>query len=72
MRAYWPPLVLLASIWGASYLFIMPASALFYGSTIPDEPLTAAAPGGLVLILAGVTLASGQRVLWPRVQGETV
>jgi drug/metabolite transporter (DMT)-like permease len=50
--------------------YLMPAFALFYGSTILDEPLTAAALGGLVLILVGVALASGQRILGPRVQEE--
>ena len=48
--------------------YLMPAFALFYGSTILDEPLTAAALGGLVLILVGVALASGERILGPRVQ----
>ena len=50
--------------------YLMPAFALFYGSTILDEPLTAAALSGLVLILVGVALASGQRILGPRAQGE--
>jgi drug/metabolite transporter (DMT)-like permease len=51
--------------------YLMPAFALFYGSTILDEPLTAAALVGLVLILVGVALASGERILVTRVQGET-
>jgi drug/metabolite transporter (DMT)-like permease len=51
--------------------YLMPAFALFYGSTLLDEPLTAAALGGLVLILAGVALASGERILGPRVQSKT-
>jgi drug/metabolite transporter (DMT)-like permease len=50
--------------------YLMPAFALLYGSTILDEPLTAAALGGLVLILAGVALASGERFLGPRAQGQ--
>jgi len=40
--------------------FLMPGFAVVYGATILDEPLTAAALGGLVLILTGVALASGQ------------
>jgi len=48
----------------------MPGFALVYGSTILDEPVAAAALGGLVLILGGVALASGQRILGPRAQGE--
>ena len=51
--------------------YLMPAFALFYGSTILEEPITAAAVGGLVLILGGVALASGERILGMRVQGET-
>ena len=38
--------------------YLMPAFALVYGSLLLDEPLTAAALGGLVLILAGVALGS--------------
>jgi drug/metabolite transporter (DMT)-like permease len=49
---------------------LMPGFALFYGSTILDEPITAAAIGGLVLILAGVALASGERIPGLRVQGD--
>ena len=37
----------------------MPCFALVYGVVLLDEPLTAAAIGGLALILGGVTLASG-------------
>ena len=48
--------------------YLMPGFALVYGSTILDEPVTAAGIGGLVLILAGVALASGQRILGPRPQ----
>jgi drug/metabolite transporter (DMT)-like permease len=50
--------------------YLMPGFALVYGSTILDEPVTAAALGGLVLILGGVALASGERILGPRAQGE--
>ena len=38
--------------------YLMPAFALVYGSLLLDEPLTVAALGGLVLILAGVALGS--------------
>ena len=50
--------------------YLMPAFALLYGATILDEPVTAAALLGLVLILGGVALASGVRLLGPRTQGE--
>jgi drug/metabolite transporter (DMT)-like permease len=41
----------------------MPGFALVYGAMLLDEPITAAALGGLALILGGVALASGQRLL---------
>jgi drug/metabolite transporter (DMT)-like permease len=50
--------------------YLMPAFALVYGSTILDEPVTAVALVGLVLILAGVALAYGQRVPSTRAQVE--
>jgi drug/metabolite transporter (DMT)-like permease len=50
--------------------FLMPGFAVVYGAVILDEPLTAAALGGLALILTGVALASGQRILGPRVREE--
>ena len=50
--------------------FLIPGFAVVYGATILDEPLTAAALGGLALILAGVALASGQRILSPRIREE--
>jgi drug/metabolite transporter (DMT)-like permease len=50
--------------------YLMPGFALLYGATILDEPLTAAALLGLALILGGVALASGQRILSPRPQQE--
>jgi drug/metabolite transporter (DMT)-like permease len=39
--------------------YLLPCFALFFGVTILDESLTVAKVAGLVLILAGVTLASG-------------
>lgn len=39
--------------------YLMPPIALFYGALLLDEPITAAAVGGLVLILVGVALGSG-------------
>ncbi|HEX4929878.1 MAG TPA: DMT family transporter [Gaiellaceae bacterium] len=39
--------------------YLMPGFALVYGALILDEELTLATLGGLVLILGGVTLASG-------------
>jgi drug/metabolite transporter (DMT)-like permease len=39
--------------------YLMPPTALVYGAVLLDEPLTAAAIGGLALILGGVALGSG-------------
>jgi len=39
--------------------YLMPGFALVYGATILDEQLTASMLGGLVLILGGISLASG-------------
>jgi drug/metabolite transporter (DMT)-like permease len=39
--------------------YLMPPTALIYGALLLDEPLTAAAIGGLALILGGVALGSG-------------
>lgn len=39
--------------------YLMPPFALVYGALLLDEPVTAAALGGLALILAGVALGSG-------------
>jgi drug/metabolite transporter (DMT)-like permease len=50
--------------------YLIPAFALVYGSTFLDEPLTPAAIGGLALILAGVALGSGQRLLGVRTREE--
>ena len=51
--------------------FLIPGFAVLYGATILDEPLTAAALGGLALILSGRALDTGQRLLRARVHGET-
>ena len=48
--------------------YLMPGFAIVYGAVLLDEPITAAAMGGLALILAGVALASGQRILGFRAQ----
>jgi drug/metabolite transporter (DMT)-like permease len=45
--------------------YVLPVFALLYGAAILGEPLTLAKIGGLVLILIGVTLASGL-VTWPK------
>lgn len=50
--------------------FLMPGFAVVYGAVLLDEPVNAAALGGLALILLGVLLASGQRLLGWRVQEE--
>ncbi|MEX0850651.1 MAG: DMT family transporter, partial [Gaiellaceae bacterium] len=50
--------------------YLIPGFAVFYGAVLLDEPVTVAALGGLVLILAGVALASGARLLRSRVQEE--
>ena len=39
--------------------YLVPLTALVYGTLLLDEPLTANAVGGLVLILGGVALGSG-------------
>jgi drug/metabolite transporter (DMT)-like permease len=41
--------------------YLIPPLALAYGAVLLDEEITAAAIGGLLLILAGVALASGVR-----------
>ena len=46
--------------------YLIPGFAVVYGAALLDEPFTPAAAGGLVLILAGVALASGQRLLGAR------
>jgi drug/metabolite transporter (DMT)-like permease len=50
--------------------YLMPGFALVYGALILDEKLTAATIGGLALILAGVSLASGA-VRLPRREAAT-
>jgi drug/metabolite transporter (DMT)-like permease len=50
--------------------YLMPGFAIVYGAVLLDEPITAAAMGGLALILTGVALASGQRILGIRAQEE--
>jgi drug/metabolite transporter (DMT)-like permease len=45
--------------------YLLPCFALVLGVTLLDESLTVAKVAGLMLILAGVTLASGL-VLWRR------
>lgn len=39
--------------------YLMPATAIVYGATLLDEPVTAGVTGGLVLVLGGVALGSG-------------
>jgi drug/metabolite transporter (DMT)-like permease len=50
--------------------FLMPGFAVVYGAVLLDEPINAAALAGLALILAGVIMASGQRLFGVRVQQE--
>jgi drug/metabolite transporter (DMT)-like permease len=50
--------------------FLMPGFAVVYGALLLDEPVSGAALAGLALILAGVLLASGQRLFGVRVQQE--
>lgn len=50
--------------------YLIPGFALVYGAAFLDEPITAAALGGLVLILVGVALGSGERFLGTRTQEE--
>ncbi len=46
--------------------YLMPGFAVVYGAVLLDEPVSAAALGGLALILAGVALASGASLLRAR------
>jgi drug/metabolite transporter (DMT)-like permease len=50
--------------------YLMPGFAVLYGAVLLDEPVTAAALAGLVLILGGVALAPGERLLGSRAQQE--
>ena len=45
--------------YAALVTYLVPALALLYGAVFLDEPVTASAVGGLVLILAGVALGTG-------------
>ena len=46
--------------------YLMPGFAVLWGATLLDEPLSVAALVGLLLILVGVALASGERLLGSR------
>jgi len=50
--------------------YLMPGFAVVYGAVLLDEVISGAALAGLALILAGVALASGARLLRPRAQQE--
>ena len=50
--------------------YLIPGFALFYGAVLLDEAVTLAALGGLALILLGVALGSGQRLLGPASTGD--
>src|SRR5262245_33770763 len=45
--------------YAALVTYLVPALALVYGAVFLDEPVTASAVGGLLLILAGVALGTG-------------
>jgi drug/metabolite transporter (DMT)-like permease len=46
--------------------YLIPGFAVVYGAVLLDEPVSPASLAGLVLILGGVALASGQRLLRAR------
>ena len=50
--------------------YLIPGFAVFYGAVFLDEPVSVAALGGLVLILGGVALASGERLLRARSRAQ--
>ncbi len=50
--------------------YLMPGFAVVYGAVLLDEEISGAALIGLALILGGVALASGARLLRPRAQEE--
>ena len=52
--------------------YLAPGMALVYGAVLLDEEITAAAIGGLTLILAGVALASRKRRVKAEADGGTV
>jgi drug/metabolite transporter (DMT)-like permease len=52
--------------------YLMPGFAIVYGAVLLDEPVTAAAAGGLALILLGVALGSGWRPALARTREEPV
>ena len=50
--------------------YLLPVFAVVYGAVFLDEEISSAALAGLALILCGVALASGARLLRPRAQQE--
>jgi drug/metabolite transporter (DMT)-like permease len=50
--------------------YLIPGFAVLYGAIFLDEEISGAALAGLALILGGVALASGARLLRPRAQEE--
>ena len=50
--------------------YLIPVFAVAYGAVFLDEEISGAALAGLALILGGVALASGTRLLRPRAQQE--
>jgi drug/metabolite transporter (DMT)-like permease len=50
--------------------YLIPGFAVVYGAVLLDEPVGAAAIGGLALILGGVALASGERLLRARATAQ--
>jgi drug/metabolite transporter (DMT)-like permease len=50
--------------------YLIPGFAVVYGAVLLDEPVGVAALAGLVLILAGVALASGERLLRARTTAQ--
>jgi drug/metabolite transporter (DMT)-like permease len=50
--------------------YLIPGFAVLYGTLLLDEPIGPAALGGLALILAGVALASGERLVRARTRAQ--